>query len=185
MMNFREDTEVSKKNKESYLSGIESVILERKEMLSQKRSEYSKDIFTNTENYRDDLKETLGWPLVDYSREGIPSAKTERLSEENGVVIYRMSFEIFSGVELSGLYFELSGDTKRPLVLVQHGGLGTPELISGFYDGITGNYNDMLERVLSCGVHVFAPQLLLWDNEKYALPFDRANVDMRLKPLAT
>ncbi len=181
MINYRETTEVTKENKKKYLSGIETVILERKEKLSQKRAEYCKDIFTNTEKYRDDLKEMLGWPLIDYSGEGLPSAKATRLSEENGVTVYRMVFEIVSGVEMSGLYFEVSEKEKRPLVLVQHGGLGTPELVSGFYDGITGNYNDMLERVLACGVHVFAPQLLLWDNEKYDLPFDRANIDMRLK----
>ena len=70
---------------------------------------------------------------------------------------------------------------KKPLVLVQHGELGTPELISAFYDGDTANCNAMLERVIAHKVHAFAPQLLLWDKEKFDVSFDRVNIDARLK----
>jgi dienelactone hydrolase len=93
-----------------------------------------------------------------------------------------MQFEILDGLMMSGIFFRAkneSPDEKKPLVIVQHGGLGTPEHISGFY-GSTTNYNDMPERVIRHGVHAFAPQLLLW-GEKYDVPFDRRAIDARLK----
>ena len=66
-------------------------------------------------------------------------------------------------------------------VLVQHGGKGSPELVSGVYDGDTANYNHMLERVIAQGVHAFAPQLLLWDKELYEINYDRQSIDERIK----
>jgi dienelactone hydrolase len=121
----------------------------------------------------------LGWPLVDHLYDGLPAVKSVKLSDEDGFSIYRMHFEILDGVEMSGLYFEMHTEEKKPLVLVQHGGLGTPELIAGVY-GYTANYNQMLERVIAQGVHAFAPQLLLWDKE-YEVPFEREKIDARLK----
>ena len=55
------------------------------------------------------------------------------------------------------------------------------ELISGIYDGDTANYNDMLERVLKHDAHVFAPQLLLWDQKQYEVACERREIDARLK----
>ena len=79
----------------------------------------------------------------------------------------------------TGLFFQ-KDEKKRPLVIVQHGGLGTPEFISNFYDD-TANYNHMLERVVQYDVHAFAPQLLIWSQEEYQLPFNRQEIDARLK----
>ena len=181
MIKYTENLDVTKDYKKKYLSGIDAVIEKRQQELAKNRAEYCKDIFNNTEKYRSDLKKMLGWPLVDYCDDLAPTAKAEKLFEEQNYTVYRMSFAILEGLEMSGLYYEIKGDCKRPLVLVQHGGLGTPELVSGFYDGTTCNYNDMLERVLVRGVHVFAPQLLLWDEKKYDVQFDRVNIDARLK----
>lgn len=179
-MNYTENTEQTKEFKQRYLDGLNGIIASRQEILSQKRKDYCKNIFSEQNSYRESLKKMLGWPLAEYSAGGIPAAKTEKLAEERGYCIYRMHFEILDGLEMSGLFFEMKGDDKKPLVLVQHGGLGTPELISGIY-GSTDNYNHMLERVISRGVHAFAPQLLLWNQEKYGVSFDRANIDARLK----
>ena len=72
----------------------------------------------------------------------------------------------------------------RPLlVIVQHGGLGTPELMAGAY-GNTTNYNDMLQRVTRRGIDAFAPQLLLWSGQ-YEVPYDRGDFDARLKKLGS
>ena len=121
----------------------------------------------------------LGWPLVGFSTKKLSNVKSELLSEEDGYEIYRMQFEILEGVNLTGLFFKQSVYEKKPLVIVQHGGHGTPEQLSGMY-GNTANYNDMLKRVRRYGVHVFAPQLLLWRDE-YNVPFDRRAIDGRLK----
>ena len=179
-MNYREDADKTKDFKQSYLYGLEKLILARQRELSQERKEYCKNIFSEQTAYREEFKKMLGWPLIDCCTKGIPSVRAEKLSEETEYTIYRMHFEIFDGLELTGLFFEMKGEVKKPLVLVQHGGLGTPEVISGIY-GATGNYNNMLERVISHGVHAFAPQLLLWNQEKYGVSYDRGNLDARLK----
>ena len=120
----------------------------------------------------------LGWPFSE-KKTALPDAQSVLLSEQEDYTIYRMSFEVLKGLKFSGLFFKQKGDDKKPLVIVQHGGLGTPEAASGLY-GDTSNYNDMTERVLNRGVHVFAPQLLLWADD-YGVPFNRVELDAKLK----
>ncbi len=179
-MNYREEIPQTKKFKQEYLDGLNELIRRRQTAMAEKREEYCKNIFEDQEAYRNDFKKMLGWPLIDCDTSGLPSVKMEKLSEESGYSIYRMQFEILEGVMITGLYFRINGEEKRPLVLVQHGGWGTPELMSGVY-GSTASYNGMLERVISHEVHAFAPQLLLWQPDKYGVLYDRANVDARLK----
>ena len=178
-MNYREDKNTTKTYKTDYVSGFERIIENRQKQAENIRKDYVKDIFTNQEKYRDDLKKMLGWPLVDYCRDKLPEVKSELLSKEDGYEIYRMQFEILDGLKMTGLFFKQNGEGKKPLVIVQHGGLGTPEFISGVY-GDTTNYNDMLQRVLKNDVHIFAPQLLLWSDE-YDVKFDRQVIDGQLK----
>ena len=181
MVNHREEIQATAKFKTAYLNGIEALILDRQRKLAQERAEYCKDIFTTPETYRNDFKKMLGWPLIGYADTGLPKVTSTKLAEEETFSIYRMQFEILAGVELTGLYFEQKCAEKKPLVLVQHGKCGTPERVSGLYDGDTSNYNHMLERVIDRGVHAFVPQLLLWDEEKYGIDYDRGNIDARLK----
>lgn len=176
-MNYSEEKNQSKIYKENYLSGIERIIEQRQKEAEAVRRNYIKDIVKDPEKYRADFKKMLGWPLADYTPEALPPVKSELLSKEKGYELYRMQFEILPGLEMTGLFFKAEG--SAPLVIVQHGGLGTPELISGVY-GSTENYNDMLMRVKKHRVHVFAPQLLLW-SEGYEVPFDRKEIDARLK----
>ena len=179
-MNYHEMLHEANCFRQDYLDGLEKLILSRQCELAVKRKEYCKDIFLNQECYREAFKKMLGWPLVGCDTKDICPVKTTKLSDEDGYSIYRMRFEILDGLEMTGLYFEVHGADAKPLVLAQHGGLGTPELISGMY-GSTENYNEMLHRVLVHGVHVFAPQLLLWDPEKYKIAHERRELDARLK----
>ena len=181
MVNHREDIQATERYKRTYLEGIDGLILERQRQLALERAEYCKDIFIDPETYRNDFRKMLGWPLVGHKDADLPAVTTVKLAEEETFTIYRMQFEILAGVKLAGLYFEQKGAEKKPLVLVQHGKCGTPERVSGLYDGDTSNYNHMLERVIDRGVHAFAPQLLLWDEEKYGIDYDRTNIDARLK----
>jgi len=178
-MEYREEKNRSKVYKQEYLSGIEKVIAERQRSAEKVRTEYSKDIFSNPQKHRNELKKMLGWPLVEHTADGLPEVTSELLGEEDGYVIERMRFEILDGLKMTGLIFKVS-DGKQPLVIVQHGGMGSPEIMAGFY-GHTANYNDMLHRVRKYGVNVFAPQLLIWDQEDYEVDYDRKAVDARLK----
>lgn len=176
---YNEEKKISEAYKKDYVDGIEKIIETRQKEAEKIREEYAGNIFSEQDKYRDELKKMLGWPLVKYHTDKIPEVKKELLAKEEYCEIYRMQFEILDGLKMTGLYFKENSGEKKPLVLVQHGGQGTPELISGIY-GETFNYNDMLQRVRKFGVNVFAPQLLLWDNE-YKVEFDRKSIDARLK----
>ena len=180
MVEYREEIQASEEYKKKFVEGLNELIFDRQREFEKKRKEYRKDIFKDQEKYRDAFKSMLGWPLVDHHDEGLPGVSSVKLAEENGYKIYRMTFTVLGTVQVTGLYFEIDGSEKRPLVIAQHGGWGSPEQISNFY-GDTENYNHMAERVLERGAHVFAPQLLLWNPNKHSTEYDRARIDGRLK----
>lgn len=175
---YREDTEVSKVYKEAYLQGIKKWIARREQTALSQRDRYCRDIFDKQEMYRKDFKAMLGWPLTEAKDMSVPAAKTEKLAADNVCSIYRISIEVLDGLSMTGLLF-LKDENKRPLVIAQHGGLGTPEVVGNLY-GDTSNYNHMIERILTYDVNVFAPQLLIWD-ASYEVEYDRASLDAQLK----
>lgn len=178
-MNYREEKTVTAKYKQEYVDGIKRIIAEKQKVAETVRDNYAKNILKHQESYRNDFKEMLGWPLVGHQNDSLSEVISEKLAEEDGYSVYRMQFEILDGLRITGLFFKCNGDDKKPLVIVQHGGQGTPELISGVYDD-TANYNDMLMRVRKHKVHTFAPQLLLWHDD-YNVEFDRKGIDADLK----
>lgn len=178
-MNYREEKDASKRFKQDYVDGIEKIVQMRQKQAKEVRREYIREIFARQEEYRRDFREMLGWPLTGHTDNALPQVETEKLSSECGYSVYRMRFTILDVLTVTGLFFRMDTEKSRPLVVVQHGGLGTPELISGVY-GDTANYNDMLQRVIRHKVHAFAPQLLLWHDD-YGVPFNRAAVDAKLK----
>lgn len=178
-MHYQEPIETAKPYKEQYLAGLTRLIEEKQAEAAEIRQEYCRDIFTDPERYRKDLRNMLGWPLTEPSPADLPPVTAEKLSEEEGYTIYRMQLEVLPGVKMAGLFFRMDGDTPKPLVLTQHGGQGTPERISGVYNDTT-NYNHMLSRIISHNVHAFAPQLCLW-SDSYEVPYDRKEMEARLK----
>ncbi len=178
-MNYREEWDESKPYKKKYVDGIEELIQKRQNFLKEQRKEKSKDIFIRQEEYRESFKKMLGWPLCEQTTGDVCVSFEQKLSDEDGYSVYRMSFMILDGLTVTGLLFRQAGEGKKPMVIVQHGGAGTPEVMSSVY-GNTFNYNDVTMRVVAQGVHVFAPQLLLWKNE-YGVSYDRVRTDARLK----
>lgn len=180
-MQFREDIEKSRETKRAYRDGLDALIRRREAEFAEQRKDACRDIFGNGEEHRRRFREMLGWPLTETGVRDTPATSIEVLGTEGDYEISRMQVDVLEGLTLTGLFFRYMPAEDRPLVIAQHGGLGTPELISGFYDGQTHNYNDMVERLLPYKVHVFAPQLLLWNVENYGEPYDRKAVDARLK----
>jgi len=185
-MEYKENASAALPRRLAYVEGLEKLIEARQRSAAQERERFVKEIFTDPETYRSALRDMLGWPLNDRCRmQDLPCVRSERIGEANGHEIFRVQVEILRDVWMSGLLFripgEFGGGKKAPFVLVQHGGLGTPEFIAGMIGDTTANYNDMLARVLRRGVHVFAPQLLLWDEKKYGPSYDRHAIDARLK----
>ena len=179
-MIYREEIKQTEQNKKTYLEGIRAVINKRQKDAEEARAEYFGDVFTDQERYRGGLRQMLGWPLVGHVDSGAPKVSFEKLSDEDGYELFRAEVEILEGLRLTGLFFRMKGEGKKPLVIVQHGGRGSPEIISGVYGG-TANYNEMLMRVAKHNVHVFAPQLLLWNVQQYGVPYDRKAIDGELK----
>lgn len=180
-MNYREKEDVSKKNKEEYLSTLTELIARKNKESFEVRKERTKDIIANAESFREEFKNMLGWPLVNETDKRIELVSNEKLADEDGYSVWRMQFEVLGVLRISGLFFRQECEEKKPLVIVQHGGAGTPELISGIYNGDSANYNDMLERTVKYGVHAFAPQVLLWSQERFGVEYDRKNIDGQLK----
>lgn len=180
-MKYSEDIKATDKHRRAYLNSIENLIKKRRSECNEQRLCNVKNIIADPEKARYDFIEMLGWPLTETPRVPLSSTK-ELLSDEETYNIYRVGFETFPDFWFYGLLFEYK-NKKLPLVISQHGGLGTPELCSGLYNGDTSNYNRMTERLFERGVHVFAPQLLIWNAEKYGVEYNRNDIDSKLKQL--
>ena len=179
-MNYKENDKDSAIYKEEYLHGLNDLIRRREKDAASIRASLAAEILREPELYRRRLREMLGFPLCEAHPQIPPYAEKTLLSEEDGYTVFRLRIEVLDGLFMTGLYFRLNCKEKCPLSIVQHGGEGTPELVAGIY-GYTNNYHDMLMRVLKQGVHVFAPQLLLWKTEKYGVPYQRDMIDAKLK----
>lgn len=178
-MNYRETFEATVPTREDYVAGFQRVIKKRQSEIEKERDKYVEKLFTDAEACREDFKKLLGWPLVDFESSEMPEPERELLSNEDGYDVYRMHFEVLEGFTVSGILLKLHGEGKRPMVICQHGGEGTPEVICGLL-GDTENYNDMVQRVMARGTHIFAPQLLLWRNA-FGVPYKRSEIDGQLK----
>lgn len=179
-MKYQEELKTATPYKLEYLKGIEGVIAARQKEAAEARAEYAKGLFEDPEACRRDFCEMMGWPLTQSRPAEAPAVTEELMSEEDGYNIYRVQLEVLEGLKLQGLLFKQHGEGKRPMVIAQHGGNGTPELVAGMF-GTTHNYNDMLHRTLKHGVHIFAPSLMIWCVNSYDAPFDRTAIDARLK----
>ncbi len=180
-MKYTEDKATGNKYRQDYLDTINEFLLKKQKTADSGRS--LQEVRDNQEKYRKELIKMLGYPLTEYKYD-IPKCKKELVTEENDVCVYRMQFEIIDGIKFYGIYFEHKNKKHLPLVISQHGGLGTPEACSGMLESTT-NYNDMTERVLNKGANVFAPQLLLWQQDAYGIDFDRQSIDVKLKQVGS
>lgn len=171
MRQYEENT-VGNPYREQFQEGIAGLIERQRKVAAQERIEFAKKIASDRDTYRQKFRQMLGWPLTEAHPANIAVRRTPvNLNWEYDIT--RMEFEIFPDLWMYGILFK-HRDTvigqngkafhdggKRPFILSQHGGLGTPELCSGLF-GNTSNYNRMTERLLSLGANVFAPQLLNW-----------------------
>lgn len=181
---FIEDIGAGNPYRAEYLAGVEKILEEKKLEANKKRDEFDALLVKDIDGYRGKLVDALGWPLTEYKKDGVPNVKETFVANENGMDIIRMQIEVMPGLWYYGILFK-KGDEKRPFVLSQHGGAGTPEITAGLYkreDGCdSANYNDMTRRVLQYDVNVFAPQMLLWNVEEYGVAYNRQYIDGALR----
>ena len=164
MILYKENIDCGNKYRQAYREGIENLIANLTTESVKKRSEIINGIKNNPEMYREKLKTMLGWPLNSDGCGNVEEINKILIAKRDEVSIYRLQIKILE-IPFYGLLFVKEDDKKRPLVLVQHGGLGSPEVCGNLLEIGTENYNDIIDRVLKYDVNVFAPQLLLWRQE--------------------
>lgn len=174
--------------RETMLKEVKALLQKEQRKADGRRKQYFKPEFSSvatyeqsTARYREELLGMLGWPLTDRRPTGVPSASHRRIATDSLGRISRVLIETLPGVHTYGLFFRPHGKGPFPLVVSQHGGGGTPELCSGFFG--SANYNDMTRRVLRRGIAVFAPQLLLWNCERFGPNHERDTIDQGFKQI--
>ena len=185
---YSESIEAGAPYREKQQAELKALIAERRKAADERRSRYFRPDFSSIEAYarsterlRGDYRAMLGWPLQEYPRE-TPEAKAVKVAADEMSEIYRLEIEALPGVSVYGLFFIPAGKTSYPLIIAQHGGGGTPELCSSFFD--SANYNDMVRRITRYGAAVFAPQLYLW-SDQFGPAIDRQHLDVELKQVGS
>ena len=153
LITHREKTSAANDSKSDYLQSIESFIAKRQSRLNDARKSREAEIILHPDESRKSFIDMLGYPLTEEAHMPISAVKT-LIASERDIDIYRVKLEIFEDFCFYGLFFQIR-NKRLPLVVVQHGGLGTPELCSGFFESGSSNYNDMTERILHKGVDIF------------------------------
>ncbi|MDF1513717.1 MAG: dienelactone hydrolase family protein [Anaerolineae bacterium] len=184
---YTEAPETGNPYREIFLSQVEHLLDEAYAAAEKRRSAYFQPDTSSVQAYeaslpvyRERYRQMLGWPLTLPVPENAPHVSEQVVASDDLGSITRLWIETIPGLELYGILFLPPTRAPVPLVLSQHGGLGTPELCSNFFG--SANYNDMTRRVLRHGVAVFAPQLFRWD-EKYGRRPDHVQLDQQCKQL--
>ncbi len=174
--------------REEYDRGLKQLIENRRAELNRIRAERMSpaNIAADREKFRREYLDLLGWPLNEYDeyRKTPMNVRVIPHGENDFAVIRQMQFEVLPDLWFYGLFFEHKNKSEDlPFVICQHGGLGTPEVVSGVL-GETYNYNNLLERAATYGkgANTFAPGLYLWHDD-YGPQKDRNSIDNALKQL--
>jgi len=161
---YKEDIGCGNEYRQNYREGIDRLIAKLANTSKKQRLELINNIQKNPDDCRKQLARMFGWPLNCESNESIPEVNKIFVAKNGDVSIYRIQINVLE-IPFYGILFVKEDNKRRPLVIVQHGGLGTPELCGNLLEMGTDNYNDIIDRVLKYDVNVFAPQLLLWGQE--------------------
>ncbi len=183
---YYEPEDAGNQFRETMLREVRALIHRRRQKADRHRKRYFRPDFSSLDayeksiaGYRKELRAIIGWPLIDEPPAGVPATRHQVVAEDSLGQISRVWVETLRGVYTYGLFFRPVGRGPFPLIIAQHGGGGTPELCSGFFG--SANYNDMTRRILARGMAVFAPQLLLWNADKFGPDHKKDVIDRRLK----
>lgn len=181
--NYTEEENAGNKYRIAYRNDINNFISELRRRKIDESVQNAERFLNNRDKERALLAGALGWPLTEYNNGEIEMTR-KKIANENGVTVFRVVFRVFTGIRYYGLLFQHNENGKKPLVICQHGGEGTPELCSSLLESGSSNYNDMTQRILSLGIDVFAPQMLIWDPKRFDEKTDnlkRNELDLQLK----
>ena len=175
--------------RQEYLNSINKFIDDKFAESQSKRDAFMGDkVRENQEKNRKYFQDLIGCPVSPYPTD-IPNAKSELIGEDQTCKMYYMQIEVMPDFWFYGLHLVPHGAKNSPLVIVQHGGWGLPEVCCDLLG--ENEYGFAARKMLEKGMSVFAPQLLLWlrdpkesANKKFVnIPFERGVLDDKLKHL--
>jgi len=179
---YREAEDAGNPYRTAYLEGFRTLIEKRRREAEPVRRAFGRSIRDDREAAREAYCRMLGWPLGE--KAAAPASCREiPVYEDEEKSVVRLVLEVLPGLPFYGILFRHKTEEPLPLVISKHGGGGTPELCSSFFDCV--NYNDMTLRLFRHGVNVFAPQTLLWESPRFGPQTERGEVDNALKQLGS
>ena len=180
---YKEEIVQNTDYREQYIATLDEFLAEEHKRAAKKRDFMNpKKYIKNAEKYRKLFVEFLGFPL---NIKNVKPKLVEKkfVSQDGNVNIYRMQFLFFDKIKFYGIWFEQIEDAReKPFVIGLHGGGGTPEMVSSMHLE-SANYNHLVRRATDRGANVFAPQLYLWEVEKYGNAYDRMKTDAKCRQL--
>lgn len=130
---------------------------------------------------RKELRRQLGFPLYPSPAKNVLRAEKKELCKTESFTAYYLKIEFIKDVWLPGVLLEPAVmKEKNALIIAQHGGLGTPEMITNLI--APTNYHTFAKDCVRDGVMVFAPQLFYWD-KAWGSPYDGTHIDVALRQL--
>lgn len=182
---FEEEPAAGNSYRQGYADGLSRFISHSNAAAKDRRREFMppKELVQNNAKWREKFIEMLGI-------ESIPDGNTPPplitpVGEDELSKIYRLTVYITPEIPFYGMLLMPHGAKDVPLVVCQHGGSGTPELLCGFNGN--NSYGFAAQKLLKMGAAVLAPQLLLWSLKEtetardYKVQYNRNEVDTNLR----
>ena len=164
---YEEENLANRAQRQEYQASLEKLIEQRRRAVDETRTAYAQHIREDVDAARQEFVKMLGWPLTEYRPAQPCSVKSEQLFASEEMTIDRVQLELWPDFWFGGLVFRHRDGEKRPFMISQHGGAGTPELCSGLLPMGSVNYNGMTKRAFEMGANIFAPQVFLWSVELF------------------
>lgn len=183
-MYYKEEIEKDTIYRDDYSKTIDAFLAKEHTKACEQRASFITPALymQDMEKYRNLFVEFLGFPL-NRKREMPQVLKKEFVAKDGNVNIYRMQFLFFNEIKFYGIWFEqCENPQEKPFVLGLHGGGGTAEMVSSMHLD-SANYRHLVRRMTDRGANVFAPQLYLWEVEKYGNKYDRMRTDAKYRQL--
>jgi len=193
---YTEDIGISEPIRKIYADSIHNAVdhLRRAANVRREALMTPAHMAASREMFREQFIHLLGIDICrDVFGTGVPEVELTAVGEDNTVSISRVKIKLAEDVFFTGLMFlPRCHDEKMPLVIMSHGGGGSPELACDIIR--PNNYGGVARRLMDHGIAVFAPQLLLWNLQPakcggniphYETPYDRNASDNTLKQCGT
>ena len=188
---YQEPIEASQPIRQKEFDQINGYVQRLKGEAVANRDAYVRPDFTSESAYeqsvaplRAQVRQRIGFPPPMIKRGAEP--RFEHVADDAYASVYRVWLEVLEGVEAYGILSIPHGLKGRaPLLICQHGGGGSPEIILPVMP-TAGNYGWMVQRALKDGYVTYAPALIfnIGGTEPIQGP-NRLQMDQELRNVGT